>query len=388
MAITRHGVNRTNLGPLMKCSFEETVEILMDAAIFAEVDYMRAVSENCIVGQLCPIGTGVFDLHMDDTREDRDGALQCAMDEATPTLPHMKDLASCLDGGGSSPLPTDLPSPTPSPAEDQGGDQSVMDDLQSPAFTDGGEGTPGRSVGATPFSEVGTPGSQRPKTSPATPRDSSPFRSPSYTPAADDSPHGTSPADGISPSYVSTQASPAYTPDGSYYPSPTRAEDQTSSPSYYSQATAHNNRMGYSPTSDVGPGFVSPGYAVASTSAQAYSPLVSSPAYGQPAFEATSPVDTPMAYGMATSSPGHGMASSPVGAPASPVVAPGMGHAFATGADDAVDAMPQSPSYTPIPRGERTFVDEDVGPGADIVTNEDESDGEENSAFDMGDDQE
>merc|ERR1711865_659953 len=100
----------------MKCSFEETVEILMDAAIFAEVDYMRAVSENCTVGQLCPIGTGVFDLYMDDTREERDGARQCAMDDATPTLPHMKDLASCLVNAGSPSSPDpDLPSSTPSP---------------------------------------------------------------------------------------------------------------------------------------------------------------------------------------------------------------------------------------------------------------------------------
>merc|ERR1719414_1943691 len=66
MAITRHGVNRTNLGPLMKCSFEETVEILMDAAIYNEVDYMRAVSENIIFGQLAPIGTGVMDVYVDD----------------------------------------------------------------------------------------------------------------------------------------------------------------------------------------------------------------------------------------------------------------------------------------------------------------------------------
>merc|ERR1719473_514878 len=71
MAITRHGVNRTNLGPLMKCSFEETVEILMDAEIFNETDHCKGVSENVIVGNLAPIGTNEFDLYMDDTREDR-----------------------------------------------------------------------------------------------------------------------------------------------------------------------------------------------------------------------------------------------------------------------------------------------------------------------------
>ena len=31
MAITRHGINRTDTGALMRCSFEETVETLMEA---------------------------------------------------------------------------------------------------------------------------------------------------------------------------------------------------------------------------------------------------------------------------------------------------------------------------------------------------------------------
>jgi DNA-directed RNA polymerase II subunit RPB1 len=33
MAITRHGINRADTGALMRCSFEETVEILMEAAV-------------------------------------------------------------------------------------------------------------------------------------------------------------------------------------------------------------------------------------------------------------------------------------------------------------------------------------------------------------------
>eukprot|EP00913_Durusdinium_trenchii_P014292 g13408.t1 len=106
MAITRHGVNRTNMGPLMKCSFEETVEILMDAAIYNETDHMRSVSENIIFGQLVPIGTGSFDLHMDDKTTEphllseamrssehalgsRENDLNpaCALDHATVVLP-------------------------------------------------------------------------------------------------------------------------------------------------------------------------------------------------------------------------------------------------------------------------------------------------------------
>lgn len=41
MAITRHGINRQEVGALMRCSFEETVDILMEAAVHAEVDPVK-----------------------------------------------------------------------------------------------------------------------------------------------------------------------------------------------------------------------------------------------------------------------------------------------------------------------------------------------------------
>ena len=56
MSISRHGINRNNTGPLMRCSFEESVEILMEAAAHAEVDHMRGVSENIMLGQMGPFG--------------------------------------------------------------------------------------------------------------------------------------------------------------------------------------------------------------------------------------------------------------------------------------------------------------------------------------------
>jgi DNA-directed RNA polymerase II subunit RPB1 len=40
MAITRHGINRTEASPLAQCSFEETVDILLRAAMYAEKDRM------------------------------------------------------------------------------------------------------------------------------------------------------------------------------------------------------------------------------------------------------------------------------------------------------------------------------------------------------------
>lgn len=62
MAITRHGINRQEVGCLMRCSFEETVDVLLDAAFHAEVDPMKGVSENIMLGQLSKVGTGCFDL--------------------------------------------------------------------------------------------------------------------------------------------------------------------------------------------------------------------------------------------------------------------------------------------------------------------------------------
>ena len=65
-SITRHGINRVeSSGPLRKCSFEETVEILLEGAMFSEVDWLSGISENVIMGQLAPFGSGSFGLSLD-----------------------------------------------------------------------------------------------------------------------------------------------------------------------------------------------------------------------------------------------------------------------------------------------------------------------------------
>lgn len=51
---------------MMRCSFEETVDILLDAAVYAETDYLRGVSENIMLGQLAPIGTGDSALYINE----------------------------------------------------------------------------------------------------------------------------------------------------------------------------------------------------------------------------------------------------------------------------------------------------------------------------------
>lgn len=68
MAITRHGINRTETGVLMRCSFEETVNILTDAALHCEFDPIRGVTENIIMGKTAKVGTGVVDVFVDINR--------------------------------------------------------------------------------------------------------------------------------------------------------------------------------------------------------------------------------------------------------------------------------------------------------------------------------
>eukprot|EP00939_MAST-03C_sp_MAST-3C-sp1_P000648 g648.t1 len=65
MPITRHGINRTDAGALRQCSYEETVEIVMRAAAQARKDRMMGVTENVMLGQLCPMGTGDMDCMLD-----------------------------------------------------------------------------------------------------------------------------------------------------------------------------------------------------------------------------------------------------------------------------------------------------------------------------------
>mmetsp|Transcript_26030 Transcript_26030/g.65700 ORF Transcript_26030/g.65700 Transcript_26030/m.65700 type:complete len:1466 (+) Transcript_26030:32-4429(+) len=64
MSITRHGINRTDIGPIAKCSFEETIEVLYQAAAFGVCDNLKGVSGSILVGQVSPLGTGKIDLFL------------------------------------------------------------------------------------------------------------------------------------------------------------------------------------------------------------------------------------------------------------------------------------------------------------------------------------
>ena len=68
MSIDRHGINKSDRGPLAKCSFEETPDIISKAAVFGELDKVRGVSANIMMGQEVYCGTGYVDLLLDEEK--------------------------------------------------------------------------------------------------------------------------------------------------------------------------------------------------------------------------------------------------------------------------------------------------------------------------------
>ncbi|KAG2424894.1 hypothetical protein HXX76_014052 [Chlamydomonas incerta] len=72
MSIERHGVNKGDIGPLAKCSFEESDKNLINAGIFAEMDRVAGVSANIMLGQIPCAGTGDSKILVDSERLTRD----------------------------------------------------------------------------------------------------------------------------------------------------------------------------------------------------------------------------------------------------------------------------------------------------------------------------
>ena len=66
MSIDRHGINRGDVGPMAKSSFEETTDMLINAGIFSEFDRINGVSANIMLGQLPPCGTGDSEILLDE----------------------------------------------------------------------------------------------------------------------------------------------------------------------------------------------------------------------------------------------------------------------------------------------------------------------------------
>ena len=68
LSIDRHGINRSDIGPFAKCSFEETSDMLIKAGVFGEYDRINGVSANIMLGQIPPCGTGDTDILIDQEK--------------------------------------------------------------------------------------------------------------------------------------------------------------------------------------------------------------------------------------------------------------------------------------------------------------------------------
>uniref|UniRef100_A0A2R9CMR6 DNA-directed RNA polymerase subunit n=1 Tax=Pan paniscus TaxID=9597 RepID=A0A2R9CMR6_PANPA len=371
MAITRHGVNRQDTGPLMKCSFEETVDVLMEAAAHGESDPMKGVSENIMLGQLAPAGTGCFDLLLD--------AEKCKYGMEIPT--NIPGLGAAGPTGmffGSAPSPMGGISPAMTPWN-QGATPAYgawspsvgrIGGLWSPALaltyasgfspgyspawspTPGSPGSPGPSspyipspgelspsVRPAPFSWGYTP--QSPSYSPTSPSYSP--TSPSYSPTSPNySP--TSPSySPTSPSYSPT--SPSYSPTSPSY-SPTSPSYSPTSPSYSPTSPSYSpTSPSYSPTS---PSYspTSPSYSPTSPSYSPTSPSYSptSPSYSptSPSYSPTSPSYSPTSPNYSPTSPNY-TPTSPSYSPTSPSYSPTSPNYTPT----SPNYSPTSPSYSP-----------------------------------------
>ena len=65
-AINKQGITKGDIGPLAKCSFEDTTNQLIKASIFGEKDNLTGVSSNIMLGQIIPSGTGFTELLLDE----------------------------------------------------------------------------------------------------------------------------------------------------------------------------------------------------------------------------------------------------------------------------------------------------------------------------------
>jgi DNA-directed RNA polymerase II subunit RPB1 len=65
MALSRHGINRTDYSVLQRASFEEPVDNLQAAAAAGTVDPLRGLSESIYVGAKAPLGTGTVAVQED-----------------------------------------------------------------------------------------------------------------------------------------------------------------------------------------------------------------------------------------------------------------------------------------------------------------------------------
>lgn len=301
MAITRHGINRADTGALMRCSFEETVEILMEAAAIGERDHCTGVAESVLLGALAPMGTGCFDVALDlemlkdvvvDHRLPAQGVIFGQDGSMTPGGGMTPYAEADYGAGGRTPGGANY-------------DNLAINAVFSPIVQAGGDEGMGAMYGG--------------------------YGASPYTPRG-----GASPGYGMSPGGFSP-SSPGFSPSSPAFYQPT-------SPGYVSSPFAGNRANAqYSPTSPrltfgaspTSPNSYSPTSPSFSPSSPAFSP--SSPAFSpsSPRFSPASPAFSPSSPRFSPSSPAFSPAS-PRFSPASPAYSP-----------TSPRMSPTSPSYSP-----------------------------------------
>ncbi|CAO2828701.1 unnamed protein product [Amaranthus hypochondriacus] len=324
MAITRHGINRNATGPLMRCSFEETTGILLDAAVYAESDYLRGVSENIILGKLAPIGTGGCSLYLNEEM------LRHAVEIQLPSDVESSELGMTPAQSPISGTPYHDGMMSPSYLFSPNLRRSTINDTIA-AFSP--------SLSRMAFSPAASP------YSPASLTYS--LRSPRYSPTSSTySP--TSPSYSFtSPSYNST--SPSYNPNSPSY-SLTSLSYSPTSPAYSPSSPAYNpSSPVYSPTSPA----YSPSSPVYSPTSPAYSPTF--PSYNptsasysptSAAYRPSSPAYSPTPPAYSPTSPSYNRRS-PSYSPTSPSYSP----TFSSYSPTSPSYRPTSPAYSPTSPG-------------------------------------
>jgi len=67
--IGRHGIAGTKDSVLARAAFEITVPTIARAAKEGEIEELKGITENVIVGSQIPIGSGTVDIYMNTTRK-------------------------------------------------------------------------------------------------------------------------------------------------------------------------------------------------------------------------------------------------------------------------------------------------------------------------------
>lgn len=62
MSVSRYGMNQAQAGPLSRCSFEESLDQILKAGVYAETENLKGVSASIICGKVSQVGSGLCDV--------------------------------------------------------------------------------------------------------------------------------------------------------------------------------------------------------------------------------------------------------------------------------------------------------------------------------------